>query len=94
MQVLEVDPGRNGGDKRCARRSFDEAFSSAPVNRQDHLEFSIRGVPPVDKIPTINSVRAYSLCKGIVYRIDFTFDQGLDTLFIILVDPPFRSQQS
>ena len=28
---------RNGGVKRCARRSFDEAVSSVPVNRQDHL---------------------------------------------------------
>ena len=26
---------RNGGLKRCARRSFDEAVSSVPVNRQD-----------------------------------------------------------
>ena len=26
---------RNEGEKRCARRSFDEAFSSVPVNRQD-----------------------------------------------------------
>ena len=26
---------RNGGSKRCTRRSFDEAVSSVPVNRQD-----------------------------------------------------------
>ena len=35
LQVLEVDPERNEGEKRCARRSFDEAVSSVPVNRQD-----------------------------------------------------------
>jgi len=27
---------RNGGSKRCTRRSFDEAVSSVLVNRQDH----------------------------------------------------------
>ena len=28
---------RNGGSKRCARRSFDEAVSSVPVNRRDQI---------------------------------------------------------
>ena len=28
---------RNGGLKRCTRRSFDEAVSSVPVNRQDQV---------------------------------------------------------
>ena len=32
---------RNGGSKRCARRSLDEAVSSVPVNRQDQLHLKI-----------------------------------------------------
>ena len=36
LQVLEVDLEEERGMKRCARRSFDEAVSSVPVNRQDH----------------------------------------------------------
>ena len=30
---------KDGGLKRCARRSFDEAGSNVLVNRQDHLIF-------------------------------------------------------
>ena len=34
-RFLKQIPERNGGEKRCARRSLDEAFSSVPVNGQD-----------------------------------------------------------
>jgi len=38
------------------------------------LEFSMRGVPPVDKTSTIKSVRAYSMSVGVLYGIALTFD--------------------